>query len=101
MFQVDMSLSINGGHAELAQHAKSILIAWGCGDRARLQQEIDSTFFRSQFEDGNSERYELLFAIASRMIACDRPAAKVDADPQVGVCLGLLSHLICEPEMRD
>ena len=75
--------------------AGALLRAWARGDRPALEAELDrSSRAPADLRDtGESERLQMLNAIAVRIKACADPFAPAGADPGMGVCVNLLSHL--------
>lgn len=77
--------------------AGALLRAWIKGDRPALEAELDrsSRTAPEPPDTGEAERLQMLNAIAARMQSCADPFAPDSADPGIGVCVGLLSHLAC------
>jgi hypothetical protein len=62
---------------------------------------LEQNLLPAEGGDADAERYELLSAIANRMIASDLPDAAEDHDPQMRACLSLLAHLANNCEALD
>jgi hypothetical protein len=87
--------------AELAQHAREILTAWVRRDKPRLLQELEKNLRCAEANSPDAERYELLSIIATRMSAGSALTASADNDPEVRVCVGLLTHFITDHQSCD
>lgn len=75
--------------------AGALLRAWVKGDRPAFQVELDrsSRIAPDLLDTGESERLQMLNAIAMRIKCCADPFAWRSADPGIDVCVNLLSHL--------
>ena len=75
--------------------AGALLRAWASGDRPALEAELNrSSCTPPDLPDtGEAERLQMLGAIAARLKAFADPLTPASADPGIGVCVNLLSHL--------
>lgn len=90
-------------HVPSIELAGALLRAWARGDRPALEVELDrSSRAPAELRDtGESERLQMLNAIAARIKACADPFSAPGADPGMGVCVNLLSHLATGPTREE
>jgi hypothetical protein len=78
-----------------ARQAQELLRAWVCGDLPRLREELDRSALICAGAGANpdSEQLELLKSVASQMRCHPDLYAERSRDPQLGLCVDLLTHL--------
>jgi hypothetical protein len=101
MYCSDMQTKPTGNEAELAQSARDIMTAWVRRDKVRLLGELERNLECAEIQGPDSERYQLLSVIATRMSMGSALAAAADSDPEVCACLGLLAHFMTECRAAD